>query len=59
MDAALDCWRRLADHAALRGLDYLFWEPMSVGRELGHTIADAAALQDNWIASASRSRCWR
>ncbi len=46
MDAALDCWRRLADHAALRGLAYLFWEPMSVGRELGHTIAGAAALQD-------------
>jgi D-erythrulose 1-phosphate 3-epimerase len=46
MDAALDCWRRLADHAAGRGLDYLFWEPMSVGRELGHTIADTVALQD-------------
>jgi sugar phosphate isomerase/epimerase len=46
MDAALDCWRRLAEHAAKRGLSYLFWEPMSVGRELGHTLAETAALQD-------------
>jgi sugar phosphate isomerase/epimerase len=46
MAAALDCWRRLADHAAGRGLEYLFWEPMSVGRELGHTIAETVALQD-------------
>ena len=46
LDAALDCWRRLADHAAERGLEYLFWEPMSVGRELGHTIAETISLQD-------------
>ena len=39
LSVALDCWRRLADHAAERGLEFLFWEPMSVGRELGHTIA--------------------
>jgi hypothetical protein len=44
--ADLGCPRRLADHAALRGLAFLFWEPMSVGRELGHTIAGASALQD-------------
>jgi D-erythrulose 1-phosphate 3-epimerase len=46
LDAALECWRRLADHAAERRLDYLFWEPMSVGRELGHTIAETISLQD-------------
>jgi sugar phosphate isomerase/epimerase len=46
LDAALECWRRLADHAAERGLEYLFWEPMSVGRELGHTIAETISLQD-------------
>ena len=46
LSAALDCWRRLAEHAAKRGLDFLFWEPMSVGRELGHTIASASLLQD-------------
>jgi sugar phosphate isomerase/epimerase len=43
---ALACWRDLADHAASRGLEYLFWEPMSVGRELGHTIEACAGLQD-------------
>jgi sugar phosphate isomerase/epimerase len=43
---ALDCWRQLAEHAERKGLDFLFWEPMSVGRELGHTVADTAALQD-------------
>ena len=43
---ALECWREVADHAAATGLRYLFWEPMSVGRELGHTIAACSALQD-------------
>jgi sugar phosphate isomerase/epimerase len=46
MAAALECWRRLAEHARKRGLAFLFWEPMSVGRELGHTIAATASLQD-------------
>ena len=45
---ALDCWRDVAEHAARRGLSYLFWEPMSVGREYGHTIAETHRLQD-WI----------
>jgi sugar phosphate isomerase/epimerase len=44
--AALNCWRRLAEHAAKRGLKFLFWEPMSVERELGHTIAATSQLQD-------------
>ena len=48
MRIALDCWRDVAEHAKVRGLSYLFWEPMSVGRELGHTIKDCQALQ-NWI----------
>ena len=48
MQIALDCWREVAEHAKARGLSYLFWEPMSVGRELGHTIKECQALQ-NWI----------
>ena len=48
MRIALDCWREVAGHAKARGLSYLFWEPMSVGRELGHTIKDCQTLQ-NWI----------
>jgi sugar phosphate isomerase/epimerase len=51
MDAALDCWRRLADHAAKRGLGFLFWEPMSVAREIGHTIAETRRLQDQLDAA--------
>jgi sugar phosphate isomerase/epimerase len=48
MKVALSCWREVAEHAKARGLAWLFWEPMSVGRELGHTLKDAQALQD-WI----------
>ncbi len=43
---ALDCWRAVAEHAAAKGLQFLFWEPMSVGREIGHTIESASALQE-------------
>jgi len=48
MRIALECWRDVATHAKARGLSYLFWEPMSVGRELGHTIKECQTLQ-NWI----------
>jgi sugar phosphate isomerase/epimerase len=51
MKIALDCWREVAEHAKARGLTWLFWEPMSVGRELGHTLKDTQALQD-WIDEA-------
>ena len=47
MAHALSCWREVADHAARRGLGYLFWEPMSVARELGHTQAETQRLQDS------------
>jgi len=45
MTAALDCWREVAEHAQRRGLSWLLWEPMSVGREFGHTIAATWELQ--------------
>jgi sugar phosphate isomerase/epimerase len=51
MKIALDCWRQVAEHAKARGLAWLFWEPMSVGRELGHTLKDTQGLQD-WIDEA-------
>lgn len=51
MQVALDCWRDVAEHARARGLSYLFWEPMSVGRELGHTLQATQDLQD-WIDAA-------
>ena len=48
MKIALNCWRDVAEHAKVRGLRWLFWEPMSVGRELGHTLKATQELQ-NWI----------
>ena len=41
---AIDCWAEVADHGREAGLSYVFWEPMSVGREFGHTIAECRAL---------------
>ena len=49
---ALDCWREVAAHADKRGLTSLFWEPMSVPREYGHTVAETHRLQD-WIDAAA------
>lgn len=51
MDTALGCWREVAEHAVRRGLSYLFWEPMSVARELGHTLKATQDLQD-WVNGA-------
>jgi sugar phosphate isomerase/epimerase len=55
---ALDCWRAVAEHAAERGLRFLFWEPMSVAREIGHTIEDAAALQDQLDTAGLATPLW-
>jgi sugar phosphate isomerase/epimerase len=48
MQIAIDCWCEVATHAKARGLTWLFWEPMSVDRELGHTLKSTQDLQD-WI----------
>jgi hypothetical protein len=45
IDAAIACWAEVAGHARAAGLSYVFWEPMSVGREFGQTIAECMALQ--------------
>ena len=49
---ARGCGREGAAHAGRRGLGYLFWEPMSVGRELGHTQDSTRALQADIDAAA-------
>ncbi|MDQ0998338.1 sugar phosphate isomerase/epimerase [Phyllobacterium ifriqiyense] len=51
MKIAIDCWRDVAAHAKAAGLTYLFWEPMSVGREFGHTIAACRELHGRLQAS--------
>lgn len=48
---ALDCWGEVAEHARAAGLSWLFWEPMSVGREFGHTIESCRALQRDFDAA--------
>ena len=45
MVLAMQCWAEVAEHARAAGLSCLTWEPMSVGREFGHTIEACAALQ--------------
>ncbi|MCF3639318.1 sugar phosphate isomerase/epimerase [Rhizobium sp. TRM95111] len=51
MTVAIDCWAEVAEHGKAAGLDYIFWEPMSVGREFGHTIAECRALDTRLAAS--------
>lgn len=48
---ATECWREVAEHAQAAGLQYLFWEPMSVGREFGETINGCLALQQRLEAA--------
>ncbi len=52
MEKALACWHKLAEHAQRRGLKYLFWEPMSVSREFGHTLKTTQDLQE-WITASN------
>jgi len=58
IDMALDHWAELAEHARAAGLKHLFWEPMSVGREFGETIASALALQDRITARQMAVPLW-
>ncbi|NEI68747.1 aminotransferase [Rhizobium lusitanum] len=46
IEIAIDCWGEVAEHARAAGLSYIFWEPMSIGREFGETIQACVALQD-------------
>jgi len=46
IEIAIDCWGEVAEHARAAGLSYIFWEPMSIGREFGETIEASLALQD-------------
>ena len=58
IETALDLWSELADHAKEAGLSYLFWEPMSIGREFGDTIAGALALQERIAARRMAIPMW-
>ena len=55
---AIDCWAEVAEHAKAAGLDYVFWEPMSVGREFGETIAETMSLQNRLSAAGMAVPMW-
>ena len=55
---AIDCWAEVAEHAKAAGLKYVYWEPMSVGREFGETIAEAMKLQDRLTAANMAVPMW-
>lgn len=58
IDIAMDCWADVAEHAKAAGLKYLFWEPMSVGREFGETIPACLALQQRLSAASMALPMW-
>tara|TARA_Y100000310_G_scaffold345862_1_gene471689 strand:+ start:809 stop:1714 length:906 start_codon:yes stop_codon:yes gene_type:complete len=41
----VSAWKELAEYAKARGMTYLSWEPMSVKREYGETIAATKEIQ--------------
>ncbi|KMW56162.1 putative D-erythrulose 4-phosphate dehydrogenase EryC [Candidatus Rhodobacter oscarellae] len=55
---AIDCWAEVAEHAKAAGLSFVFWEPMSIGREFGETIAAALELQDRLTAADMAVPMW-
>ncbi len=55
---AIDCWAEVAEHARAAGLSFVFWEPMSVGREFGETIAECMKLQERLTAAAMAVPMW-
>jgi D-erythrulose 1-phosphate 3-epimerase len=57
-EIAIDCWAEVADHAKSAGLKFVFWEPMSIGREFGDTIASCLALQRRLTATNMAVPMW-
>ncbi len=58
IDTALDCWAEVAEHGKAAGLEFVFWEPMSIGREFGDTLQSASALQDRISAANLAIPMW-
>ena len=42
----IEGWQKISQYAAKKGLKYLMWEPMSIGREFGETIDETRRIQD-------------
>ena len=58
IEIAIDCWGEVAEHALAAGLSYIFWEPMSIGREFGETIDACLSLQDRLTKAAFAIPMW-
>ena len=43
----IEGWHQIAEHAKVCGLDFLSWEPMSISREQGETLAETRRLQED------------
>ncbi|MBM3282683.1 TIM barrel protein [Candidatus Gottesmanbacteria bacterium] len=41
----VECWRKIAAYGRKCGLEFLTWEPMSIGREYGETIEEVKKIQ--------------
>ncbi|NLX42274.1 MAG: sugar phosphate isomerase/epimerase [Chloroflexi bacterium] len=52
VDEAVRLWQELSFYARERGLPYLYFEPMSVPREMGNTISQARELHERLNAHA-------
>ncbi len=42
----IDCWMRVAEYGAEKGLKILTWEPMSIAREYGETLLETGRIQN-------------
>ncbi|WP_439103485.1 sugar phosphate isomerase/epimerase family protein [Celeribacter marinus] len=58
IEIAIECWADVAEHAKAAGLSYVYWEPMSVGREFGETIQTCLALQERLTATNMALPMW-
>ncbi|MEN8838004.1 MAG: TIM barrel protein [Celeribacter marinus] len=58
IEIAIECWADVAEHAKAAGLSYVYWEPMSVGREFGETIQTCLALQARLTAANMALPMW-
>ena len=56
--SAIDCWAEVAEHGKAAGLDHVFWEPMSIGREFGETIDACLALQQRLSEAGMAIPMW-
>jgi len=50
LEEGIRTWRRLAEYGASLGFRYLLFEPMSISREVAHTIEETQAILDAFDA---------